>query len=267
MSFKHQLASFVLSRALCQPDRPGENQHDPEFYTSHVPFGPLRGMRLSMRGFERPSFALGTYERHVVALLRRFVRPGFVAYDVGSHIGYLTLVLSRLVGDSGHVYSFEPDPANLSALSRNVRINGISNVTLVGRAVTDRETSLRFAAFRYSLVNHIAGKNEPADASLITVPATSLDHFVYEENGDVPAVIKLDVEGAEADVLRGARRLLAEARPILIAEVRAGEIWREIADLLRENGYSAHLSASEQRRMERDGIADVLLTPEPAKGE
>src|SRR6516225_6307448 len=87
---------------------------------------------------------IGTYEAdHTVALLN-LVRPGMIAYDVGANAGYYTLALSSLVGDTGHVYSFEPEARNADALRRHIQLNRLRNVTLVQVAANDRSGMVGF---------------------------------------------------------------------------------------------------------------------------
>src|ERR1700687_3249539 len=83
--------------------------------------GPLRGTYVLAPALTRLSFALGPYHRHVVAVMEQFVVEGAPAYDLGAHMGYFSLLLARLVGPAGNVFSFEPDPRNLRALRRNIR--------------------------------------------------------------------------------------------------------------------------------------------------
>jgi len=183
--------------------------------------------------------ALGTYEPHVVAALRQHIRPGDVAYDLGAHVGYMTLVLAHLVGASGQVFAFEANARNRAALERNVANNRwVRGATVVPLAVSDAVGTLTFATFGYSLVGHIAAHEEPADAQLNTMPATSLDHFIYHERHPAPNVIKIDVEGAEDRVLNGAARVLADARPVVICETRPDQTSGAVASLLARHGYT-----------------------------
>jgi FkbM family methyltransferase len=227
--------------------------------------GPIQGMYLSMPDLWRPSYALGTYERHVVRAMRRYISPGSVAYDIGANIGYFTLVLARLVGDSGTVHSFEPDPANLRALESNLRQNRIDNVRVVPSVVSNATGVVTFATFRYSLVNHIANAETPSDAQLVTVPSITLDDFIYRQGNAAPAFVKIDVEGAEDRVFRGAERTLREKKPAIIAEVRAGGIYEEICHQLGPYGYTACVLGAGAKRMARTGLADILFLPDDRK--
>jgi FkbM family methyltransferase len=222
--------------------------------------GPLRGMYVSTPALTRLSFSFGTYQRDVFDVMRRHVRPGMTSYDVGAHMGYFALVLAKLVGPGGRVLAFEPDPRNLGALRNNLLTNGITNVIVTAAAVADVSSEVSFATFPYSSVNHIADSRTPADARRITVTATTLDSFVYEEHNPAPNFIKIDVEGAEARVLSGATRVLHEASPVVIAEVWRSH-WPEVARIMMSHGYQSFVLGGE-RRMETAGLADVLFLPD-----
>jgi FkbM family methyltransferase len=222
--------------------------------------GPLRGMYISTPALTRLSFSLGTYQRDVLDVMRRHVKTGMSAYDVGAHMGYFALVLAKLVGPNGRVLAFEPDPRNLEALRTNLVTNGITNVSVTAAAVADESAEVTFATFPFSSVSHIADSRTPADARRITVKAITLDSFVYEKGNPAPSFIKIDVEGAEARVLSGASRVLSEAAPVVTAEVWRSH-WPEVAQIMASHGYRSLVLGGESR-METAGIADVVFLPD-----
>lgn len=146
-------------------------------------------------------------EREVV---RRLLRPGMRAVDVGANIGYYMLLIASAVGPGGAVDCFEPEPENLGELKRNVEANRLRNVRVVAAAVGDGEGRL---AMRTGINAAVAG-----DGGDFTVPLTRLDAAL---EGPVDFV-KIDVEGYEGHVLAGARRLLRQYRPILFVEIHPG---------------------------------------------
>ncbi|HEV2034894.1 MAG TPA: FkbM family methyltransferase [Candidatus Dormibacteraeota bacterium] len=222
--------------------------------------GPLRGMYISTPALTRLSFSLGIYQRDVLEVMRRHVKAGMTAYDVGAHMGYFALVLAKLVGPDGRVLAIEPDPRNLEALRTNLFANGITNVSVTPAAVADESAEVLFATFPFSSVSHIADSRTPSDARRITVAAITLDSFVYEEGNPAPSFIKIDVEGAEARVLSGATQVLRKAAPVVIAEVWRSH-WPEVAQIMLSHGYRSFVLGGESR-METDGLADVLFLPD-----
>ncbi len=219
--------------------------------------GPLRGLQLVVPSFWRPSYALGTYEPHVLRAVQSLPMTGCVAYDVGANVGYFSAVFSRLVGPRGLVFSFEPDPRNAAALEATVRINRLDNVRPVRSAISDMSGSATLATFTYPSITHIANPRTPGDAVFVTVPCITIDDFVYRDGNPAPSLLKIDVEGAEDRVFRGAVRTLRETRPVVVAEVRCADTWPEIAALASANGYESCVLSG----WARDGIVDVLLTP------
>jgi FkbM family methyltransferase len=243
--------SALLMRALVRPT-------DGNMYRTRVLSGPARGMRVTMPNRERLSYALGRYERHVVNTTLSFLRPGDTAYDVGANVGYITLAMARAVGPSGHVVACEADPVSAQVLRANVSDNGLSTVSVVEAAVSDHTGDVEFARWpHYSLIGHIAGESEPSDATMVTVQAVRLDDLL--DSHPAPRVVKIDVEGAEAAVLRGACTLLRSARPFVLVEVRSTE-WPAVNVFMRQHGYTSR-PLSGRWDMARDGLSDVLFLP------
>lgn len=206
-------------------------------------FGDLRGYRFPGGG---RGTLLGTYEEEVQGLLRRCLGPGDVFYDIGAHHGYFSLFGSELVREQGGVFSFEPAPANVSHLRGVVDLNGLTNVTLVPRAVSDSDgtadlflgdgrNDYRPSLFPWKGDDHVA------------VETITLDRFI--ESNPAPAVIKIDVEGAEFHVLKGADRLLSgTAPPVVILEIHGAEVRALVEELLLDQDYRLHRLPGDARR-------------------
>jgi len=175
----------------------------------------------------------GTYESEQTRLFERMVAPGGAVLDLGAHLGYYTLLASRLVGGAGRVYSFEPDPKNAWYLRRHARLNGCRNVAVEESAVCDRPGSIRFQQGRGT------GTGRVDDAGTLQVRAVRLDDFV-EERGIRPAVVKIDVEGAEAAVLEGAREVLHLHRPLLFLSTHDSGVHHACERLLASCDYRLH---------------------------
>lgn len=223
--------------------------------------GPLKGVYIRTPKLSRLSFALGTYQSHVTRALQATVKPGMVVYDLGAHIGYFSLVLTRLVGTGGKVFAFEPDPNNLRALRHNLAVNkGGGNVKVVPSVVADESVPVLFAAFEFSSVSHIATQRTPGDATLLEVASIRLDDFAYRDGNPSPSVIKVDVEGAEARVFAGAQRLLKEARPVVIVEV-SPKTFAQVDHIMCAHGYKATVLGGDSNRLVSAGIGDVLYVP------
>jgi FkbM family methyltransferase len=145
-------------------------------------------------------------------LLGPYLREGMVVMDVGANIGYLTLFFCRAVGPRGAVYAFEPEPENFRELARAVEHNHIEWCTTVNCACG---TSDRPAFLSAGLNGYIQADSEAA----ANCRMTSLDLFTEERKISTVDLVKIDVEGFEADVLSGMSGMLKRHRPILYVEV------------------------------------------------
>jgi FkbM family methyltransferase len=163
-------------------------------------------------------FIRRTWEPYESELVRRVLRPGAKVVDVGAHIGYYTLLAASCVGAQGRVWAFEPAPDNYRLLARNVRQNHLERfVRTENCAVSDRagETPLYLSATNYGDHRIFASDhdddalfNQGQERRRMTVPTVSLDGYLAERAAGPIDVIKLDVQGAELNVLRGMRDTL-----------------------------------------------------------
>jgi FkbM family methyltransferase len=236
--------------------------------------------------------ANGRGYEHETSLLPRLVEPGDVCIDVGANFGQYTVPLSRIVGPSGRVLSFEPVPYSGRVLRRVVARTGLSNVTIHDVAASDHEGSVRMSVpsagarvFQFGLA-HVSpdadggddGESRTSDARCVT-----LDDYLADEDLARLSFLKIDVEGAELMVLRGARRLLDTARPIVLCEVEERHTARyqhrpaDVLELLVNHGYEAYVARGEQLSRvdelddsnnnyffvppERAGVLDGLVAP------
>jgi FkbM family methyltransferase len=163
----------------------------------------------------------GVYEAYETKLFGEALQVGDVVLDVGAHIGYYTLLAAREVGRGGHVYSFEPDSATRAVLVRNIHANHYSNVTVVGSAVgAESGTTLLFSDPTYSSCSSINRDNLLAQGTASEVGVISLDEFWKSSLGqrDV-ALLKIDIQGAEGLLLKGASQLLSHTVRIIFLEL------------------------------------------------
>lgn len=161
------------------------------------------------------------FESAELACLKTHLKPGGVMFDVGANAGLFTLTAARLVGPGGHVYAFEPDPRQIALLERNIRLNRLTNVTVVPQAVGHRTGPVPFLLSEDSALNSLRENSHPDQKvhQVITVEMTTLDAFIARENIGRVDLVKIDVEGAEQWVLEGAHSLLQqEPAPRLIVE-------------------------------------------------
>jgi FkbM family methyltransferase len=200
-------------------------------------------MRLSIP--EEAGFWRGDHEPGVQSVISAMLRPGDVFYDVGAHLGSLTLGAARLVGPSGRVVAFDGDPENVESLREHVGRNDFANRVQIVHAAVWFHRPPSGIPFRRGKSEKSQGGVEAdgqhpvlGNGDLISVPATTLDDFVAA-GGLPPQLIKIDVEGGEYEVLRGAASLFAIHRPFLIVEVHHQQAAEDIAAWLVPLRYSA----------------------------
>jgi len=194
--------------------------------------GPLRGKKWIAGAGPNACWA-GTYEVARVSAFANAIVQGAVVYDVGAHVGIYSLLASSRVGPSGRVYAFEPQARNLRYLRLHVTLNNLRNCFIVEEAVCNREGTLPFsaAAWEFSM-----GRLSP-DGEIL-VPSTTLDSCIYGERGfSPPDIVKIDVEGAEFEVLEGASRALTEFHPTIFLEIHGTQLHVDCHAFLQAKGY------------------------------
>jgi len=180
-----------------------------EFFLDHLPGDHLVS---TLPGGERvrvsARYRLLAWNPEEYAAFRAAIRPGDVVLDIGANLGAYTVLFGQWVGPAGRVFAFEPAPETASGLRRQVQLNGLSDrVEVIQSAMTAQPGSVRFHAEGVQGGNALASDRDAGATGVITVNATSIDAFCADR-GIRPGVIKIDVEGAELDVLRGARETL-----------------------------------------------------------
>jgi FkbM family methyltransferase len=189
----------------------------------------------------------GNFESAEVAFVSRFLKPGMTVLDIGAHHGLYTLLASRRVGRTGKVVAFEPSPRERKALRFHLKINSCSNVAVQALALSDENTqaTLHVVESWAAGCNSLRPPDVPAQTSPVKVQVARLDDWLAKHDISKVDFIKLDVEGAELAVLRGATELLERRpRPVILAEVEDTRTapWnyaaREIVTMLEEREYT-----------------------------
>lgn len=192
--------------------------------------GPARGCRW-IAGSAPHGAWLGTLERGKLARFAGFLRPGATVWDIGANVGLFTLPAALGVGTAGRVIAFEPFPRNLEHLERHLALNALRHVTVVAAAVGAEAGTVAMSEGDSPSEFH-------ADPSgTWRVPAVTLDGWRRDTGEPLPDVVKIDVEGAEADVLRGGRESFARARPTIFLALHGEAARATCGELLRGWGY------------------------------
>lgn len=227
-----------------------------------VKAGPNEGLKWSLTTTGR-GYGDGTFELGKMNLLCGLVKPGECFWDIGAHKGYVSLLASRLVGSKGQVYSFEPSAENLGFLRRHLKWNRAANVTVFPFAVADADGKETFGGGS-SLSLKLGQGTETVDVRTI--------ESLLRDGLRQPTVVKIDVEGAESRVLKGAGdSLYAPDRAILVA-THSRDNFDECQAILRNAGYrvveSGEVEDLRQRSWTGRGDPDILaIGPERSISE
>lgn len=198
---------------------------------------------------------LGVVNRNETAVCKKILKKGDIVIDVGTYIdGWYSLLAAKLVGGEGQVYAFEPHPLYYKLLENNIKLNSITNITAIKRGVSDRVGTFNFyeggigSSLIKSHVEDVTGKIKGKNyGRAIKIKTTTLNKFVKDKQIKRIALIKIDVEGADMKVLKGAINILKGADgPNFIVEVvdqylqRAGSSREELLNYMDNFGYKPY---------------------------
>jgi FkbM family methyltransferase len=194
--------------------------------------GPLKGSRWVF-GSGAHTYWRGRYEPALAARMSELIKPGMTCYDCGANAGYFTLLMARLSGPSGLVFAFEPLPKNADVLRRNIKANGLQNVTVIEAALANRDGRSTFSTSSNFSMGRLDAGGE------IEVETARIDSLGLP----LPNVMKVDVEGAEALLIDGAESAILASRPIIFLALHLSlEDSRALADRLTRIGYAVALN-------------------------
>ena len=175
------------------------------------------------------------YEEEIWHFMKSIVKKGDVCIDVGAHIGTYTIPLARLVGQKGMIIAVEPLPMNISILKRNIKVNNLSNIVVIGKAAYNERGRLRLSwnPLRTGMSTTVLDRGF---SNFIEVEADCLDEMVANilHKPEI-RLLKVDVEGAEIEVLQGAISVLRRTSYVMV-EVRS-VTYGEVRELLNSLGF------------------------------
>lgn len=238
-----------------------------------------RGTRFSvdLRDRIHRQMWFASYEPHVTQVLNAVLRGGDTFLDVGAHIGYHAVFAAGIVGPEGRVFAFEPDPKVHERLASNLA--PFPNAQGLPYAVSDQQTQMVFERSwdcQESGWGALTSVRDFQKGEHITVQAVSLDSWCEKTGLNTIRAVKIDAEGSEGAVLRGAQKVLRSFRPVLCIEFnnvllkQAGETANRLMNMLYENQYCVHellLRRLRQLKETAPEFADCLCIPEESLGE
>ena len=182
-------------------------------------------------------------------IIRHFnTKQGDIVVDVGAHIGKYTIIASKRVGENGKVIAIEAHPGNYEMLNRNIKLNGLTNVTTLNYAVYSKESKIKLflpgGKSNHTIYNTLISSRATNEEKFVEVNANTLDSLLLQGGISHAEVnwIKIDVEGAEFEVLKGAHDIMSNSNNItFLIEIHNLEdgknLYRPIMDLMEKHKF------------------------------
>jgi len=167
----------------------------------------------------------GIWEKETTEYIQKILRNGDVCLDIGANIGYFTLLFANYVGNTGKVFSFEPEPSNFKILKKNVSINDHNNVIIENLAVTEKLGTVDLYLSENADGQHRIYPSKAVSNNFVTVKAINLDKYFQDSyNLKKISLAKIDVEGSEFGVLKGMKNILEKNNIELILEFSPNQL-------------------------------------------
>lgn len=174
---------------------------------------------------------LGCYEQDKQLLFTKTITKESVVYDIGANVGFYTLLASHIIGEKGKTIAFEPFHRNLCYLKKHLQLNKCNNVAVIEAAVNEQGGVAFFEEGTSSSTGRISEKGS------IKIETVKIDTLVSQGKIPPPDFIKIDVEGSELLVLRGAKSMLTHYYPTIFLATHGTNVHKECCDFLESIGY------------------------------
>ncbi len=194
-------------------------------------------------------FFRGYYEKNVIDAMKKIVKPGFVAMDVGANIGTHTLIMAKAVGDTGKVFAFDPHLESAERLKENVNLNNFQNVEIAQIGLSNKKGTMTLFSYSDEMADH--GTASLYDLpnlqkTAVEVPISTIDTFVEEKKINRLDFVKIDTRGSDFPIILGARESIKKFQPFIIFEFNrenwshSGSKWEEAKVFFDENNYELY---------------------------
>jgi FkbM family methyltransferase len=203
----------------------------------------LHGVKLELDPNEYIDSSLyqDSFEPDTIKAFKKIIRPGIQFIDIGANIGFFSLLVAKHAGKNGKVVAFEPTRYGFDKTSKNLALNSFHNITLEKIALSDKNDE---AEMFFNASWPIDNQFEPKEKIPEKLRFETLDWYVKRMNIPNIDLIKIDVDGFEFKILKGARETLAKMSPLIILEIcgytlkRNGDSIKDIVDYLLSFNYS-----------------------------
>jgi FkbM family methyltransferase len=176
-----------------------------------------------------------------IRFLRKILRAGQQVIDIGANYGVYTLSMAHAVGPKGKVWAFEPASSTADLLAQSIAANGFSHVILEKSALSSEIGSARLSLNDHSELNELIRDGSGGTSGNEVVPLTTLDDCLKQYEWKDIAVVKIDAEGEEANILKGGRAFFSALSPLIEYEVKAADtLHLELIDAFAALGYRSY---------------------------
>ena len=220
---------------------------------------------LSKKGLALAVSHRGGYEELEAKIMEEKIKVGSIVVDVGANIGLHTLNMARIVGNTGQVFAFEPDPSNFEILRKNVKINNYQNIILEEKAVGDKHGRVTLYQSDHPGNHRLFPQTKQAKGE-VEVELTSLDKYFIDSNlAEKINFIKIDVEGLEFSVLNGMKNILKNNKKIKILFEFMPDIMEvgfapiEVLNLLTSIGFKLYCIDERAKKLLRVSNNEEIL--------
>lgn len=233
-------------------------------FEHEVDAGPAKGIKFLVRMPEDKGIWTGAYEIDFAKRLAASVTPGSVTYDIGSWHGFFAGVMAAQGASDVHV--FEPLPANVERIRNLIALNPARSIVLHNAAVGELDGQMDLLIMPDTSMAKLEASTFQAETTTkerVLVSVRSIDSMIA--NGEIPppALIKIDVEGAEVMVLRGARETIRLHHPIIFAEIHSSELLATCRELLDAGGYIVKMIDQDPANALSKDVFQIKAVPRP----
>jgi len=209
--------------------------------------GLYKGIKLNVAIKNQLGVIFYANETELQSFLSKNLAPGDTAFDIGSYIGYTSILTSKIVGENGHVYSFEPINENLLNLERNIKLNKCENISIINKALSSKNGKAEFIiqdkGENLGMSSMVWGKTKDNTKKQLAKTIKVDDDAILRNLS--PKTIKIDAEGAEGLVIEGMQNLISRCRPYIYIECT--NMGREITwSILKSLNYSCFNSKDDK---------------------
>lgn len=192
---------------------------DRNYLDYKVQFKFVASLQIAIKAFERG--IENTLITNGIKLLKKYKpeqNESYTVFDVGANFGYLSLVWNQTISKNGSIYAFEPHPIIYNSLQKSVHLNNISNLHLINKAVGDKEgeMKLHLSNTTSNTLKEVATKSKATKK--VTIEVISIDEFMSTKPNLTIDLLKIDVDGIELKILKGAKNTILKYKPIIIVE-------------------------------------------------